>query len=76
MTELQWMRIFGNNLADIMEEAGYNQKQLAIETGISETSISRYVNGTQMPSMKALVNIASILMCDINELVCVEDMID
>ena len=76
MSELEWLEIFGGNLKEIIEESGYPQIEVADETGLSQTTISRYINGKQMPSVKAIVNLAYILNCDIRELMDFGDMID
>lgn len=76
MTEFEWMDIFGGNLEDVMHMRGYNQKQLADETGLSESTISRYIRGIQMPSIKAIVNIVHVLDCNLDDLICIEDMIE
>ena len=76
MSELEWLEIFGGNLKEIIEGSGYPRIEVADETGLSQTTISRYINGKQMPSVKAIVNLAYILNCDIRELMDFGDMID
>lgn len=41
-----------------MEEKGYNQEQLSKTTGISQSSISGYLNARQIPTVKAVINMA------------------
>ena len=69
MSEHEWLDIFGDNLAEMMYEQGYSQKDLADETGLSEASISNYINKRRMPTIKAIVNIAYALDIDFNELI-------
>lgn len=76
MSEMQWMNIFAGNLVDIMEERGYNQEQLAEATGISQASISRYIRKKQMPNVKAIVNIAYAMDCEVEELIDFGDTIE
>ena len=76
MTETEWMDIFGDNLNSIMQERGYTQGDLADETGLDQTTISRYINKRCMPTMRAVVNLAYTLDCDISELVDFGDRIE
>lgn len=58
MSEVEWMRIFGGNLKEIMDEQGYTQRDLAEATGLSEASISNYVNARKMPTIRAIINLS------------------
>lgn len=73
MTELTVMRDFGRNLADILEEYRMTQKELSEDTGISESTITRYIRGECMPSLKNIINIMIALECDFEELVDIPD---
>ena len=75
ITESELIEIFKNNLVTTMEEKGYSQKDLSYETGLSEMTISRYVNGQSMPKISALFNIAMVLDCELEELVGYVDMV-
>ena len=55
MTELEWMKVFGDNLRDILKEYGMTQKDLAEEAGLTEAAISYYIHGQKIPSMKLKV---------------------
>lgn len=76
MSEMQWLNIFAGNLVDIMEERGYNQEQLAESSGVSQASISRYIRKKQMPNVKAIINIAYAMDCDVEELIDFGDTIE
>lgn len=69
MTESEWLDIFGDNLVDMLTEAGMSQRDLADETGLSEATISYYINKRKMPGIKAIVNIAYALNCSIDDLI-------
>lgn len=45
-------------LKDLLQEKGMTQRELADRTGLTEATISRYVNGTRRPRGEALLNIA------------------
>ena len=75
MTELEWMDIFGDNLRDILKEYGMTQRQLAEETGLTEATISNYINKRKIPSMRAIVNIANDLDISTDELINLDDRI-
>lgn len=67
MTETQWLNHFGRNLEIIMDEHGYNQRELAYVSGLSESSISNYIHGKRLPSIQAIINLSYVLGCDLNE---------
>lgn len=69
MSELEWLEIFGDNLASWMEEYGYSQKDLAIATGLSESAISNYIHKKRMPTIKAIINISYVLDIELSDLI-------
>lgn len=48
-------------VTNLMSERGINQKQLSQLSGITESSISRYLHSSQRPRMDVVVNIAKAL---------------
>ena len=58
MRQQEWLDIFGDNLASILEEEQISQKELSRLTGLSESTISRYINKLQMPNVRAIINIS------------------
>lgn len=76
MSEQEWLDIFADNLRDIMEEKRVSQHELSRDTGIAQSTISRYLTKRQMPGVKAIVNIAYALDCDFDELMDFGDMIE
>lgn len=46
---------------DLMDANGINQKQLSALSGITESSVSRYLKGNQRPRIDVLVNFAKAL---------------
>lgn len=68
MSEVEWIEIFGQNLDEMLVEANMTQRELADDTGLTEATISRYIHGRRMPTVRALVNIAYSLNCSFDEL--------
>jgi transcriptional regulator with XRE-family HTH domain len=75
MSELEWMRIFGNNLVYHMQSADMTQEELARATGLTQASISRYASGTQLPGIRAVINISNALGLTTDELIDFGDII-
>ena len=69
MSEVERLKIFGDNLNELLGEKGVTQSELAEETGLSESSISCYMHKTKMPGVKAIINLAYALNCSIDELI-------
>ena len=77
ISEYEWMEIFSNNLKALMDESGITQAELAKESGLTEASISRYLNKKRMPSVSALSNIAHVFPCaDITDLLYFYDRVE
>lgn len=68
MSEAEWLNIFGDNLRDILAEQWMSQEELAEATGISEGTISKYVNKKLMPSMCSLIKMSRALSMTLDEL--------
>ncbi len=69
MTVLEWMEIFGDNLKEMLEYANMTQRELADAAGLSESSVSDYINKRKLPGIKAIINIGYALDCDFNDLI-------
>lgn len=69
MTELEWLKIFGDNLKSLLNEYRMTQRELADAAGLAESSISAYINKTKMPGVKALINIADAFNMSLDELI-------
>lgn len=76
MTLKEWTDIFGDTLADLLEDRNMTQLELAKYSGISVGSISAYLNKQSLPGIKAILNIACALDVDVNELIDFGDTID
>ena len=69
MSEAEWMREFSINLRRMMWDARITQRELADLSGLSEACISRYLNGTRMPTVKALINLSYVFGCSTDDLI-------
>lgn len=67
MSEQEWLDIFGDNLRDILIEQGYTQKEFADAIGVSESTISRYIQKQRMPTVPILINMSMELGIDLEE---------
>lgn len=74
-TEEGWKREFRYNLMRIMALKGINQFQLADMAGLTQGSISNYVNSVSMPSIYICAKIARALDCTISDLVKFDESI-
>ena len=61
MSEMEWMRIFKDNLRDILKEIGMTPKEFAEESGLTVQSIYRYLNGERMPTLTAILKMYYVL---------------
>lgn len=75
MSEMEWLDCFSSNLQILLKESGMTQKELAEESGLTEASISQYINKRNIPSVKAIINMAYALDCSVDELVDFEESI-
>ena len=62
------MSIFSANLRHYMEDRHMNQRQLAEAAGLTETSVSRYLNGTRIPNLETLTDLCDALNVTPNDL--------
>lgn len=76
MSELEWMRIFGEKLRVLIKDAWMTQKELAEAIGVTEATISHYINAERMPSVKAIVNISYEFGIEPTELIDFGDTIE
>lgn len=67
MSEIQIIETFSKNLARMIDEDNILQEDLAKEIGVSQQSISRYVNGDCMPSIFTLIKLSEVLFCSLDD---------
>lgn len=72
ISEAEWRKIFVCNLNRKMRNMAMTQTRLAEKTGVSQITISKYINGLATPSSFNLIKMARALKCSIHELVAME----
>ena len=68
--EESWSNEFSRRLRKKMYLCGITQKEVAEYCGVTQATVSRYVSGTSMPNGYVIRQIAKLLDCDPNELIC------
>lgn len=76
MTEHEWLDIFGDNLVSLMRDWNMSQSELSQRSGVSQSSISAYINKRKMPGVKALINIADVFDVSLDDFMNFGDIID
>ena len=76
ISEVEFVNIFADNLRDIMNEVGINQRELAEVANLTEATVSRYLNKRRIPDLKSLVNICYVLECELSDLIPTYALID
>lgn len=76
MSEIEWLYIFGENLNDMLIEQDISRNDFANAIGVDRSTVSRYINKQQMPTVKNIVNMAYVLRCDVDELINFDEHID
>lgn len=64
-----WSKHFSHNLIDIMNHRGIDQTYLSELSGVSQQSISNYINGKGMPTGYVIDRLAKALHCNVSDLV-------
>ena len=76
MQTIMWLDDFSSNLSRIMDERGLTIRDLSRMSGVSRSTLYRYLNETQMPTAKAIINLSIALGQEISDLVTCAEMID
>lgn len=75
MSELEFIKEFSYNLKDAMKEYEITQEELAEYSGLSQSTISGYLKGKYMPSLKAICNLCCVFECEMSDLVPTDDFV-
>ena len=73
MSEEECLTEFGKRLHKIMYRKGVTQEELSFLTGITQTTISKYITGRACPSFYRVDKIAKALDCSIDDLRYVDE---
>ena len=63
------MEAFAYNLDYIIQNEGISQSELAKRSNIGKSTISKYLNAKQMPTMKTISNICYALGCEFEDII-------
>ena len=69
MTEQNYLEAFAYNLDYIMQDEGINQSELAKRSNIGKSTISKYLNAKQIPTMKTISKICYALCCEFEDII-------
>lgn len=57
-----------NNLKKIIDDRNYYITKVAMNSGVTDTSIKAYMGGTKTPSLPTLISMADFLKCNLDYL--------
>lgn len=69
ISQYQFLKNFGENLKVTFKDSGMTLDELSSDIGISTSTLSRCMNGLQMPSLKDFINSMVALDLEPEELV-------
>ena len=69
MTKQEWVLKFSDSLYGNMKFINMTPAQLAKKTGLSKSTIGRYLNGQREPSCVAVLKLANALDLNVEELI-------
>ena len=69
MQKEEYAKAFGEYLKSLLEEKGMTQAELARRTGLTEASMSRYINGNRSPRIAQAYRMAQVIGIDMNTLI-------
>ena len=69
MQKDEYDKAFGEHLKSLLEEKGMTQAELARRTGLTEASVSRYINGNRTPRIAQAYRMAWAIGIDMNTLI-------
>ena len=75
MINQEWLDKFGDYLKNIMVERGHTQESLSREAGLTQGTISKYINKKRIPSLKAIINLSYALGCSVDDLIFLNNKI-
>ena len=76
ISEVQWIESFVEELKYYMEEKNISQRELARKANLAESTVSDYIHGLRMPTVRGINNIARALNIGIEQLIDFGQMIE
>lgn len=64
----EWMDIFADRLSELIRKKGYSQEEFARACGLSQGTVSKYINKQQLPGLKAIVSMSKVLEMSVDEI--------
>lgn len=69
LSEEDWAKEFGINLGAKMRKAFMSQSDVAERLGVSQATVSNYLNGKRLPNAHRLMRLSEILNCSVTDLI-------
>ena len=69
ISQHRFLKEFGENLKAELEDSRETLEELSEDSGVSIATLSRCINGLQMPSLKAFINILCALDLEPEDLI-------
>ena len=63
---------FDENLREFRKEKGYSQEELSVKLGVTRQTVSKWENGSAMPDLKKLTELAEFFEVSMDELLGIE----
>ena len=76
LSKEEWRLEFARQLKKKLAVRGISQRELADRLGMTEVTVSKYVNGTQMPDSYTVYRISNIINCPLIELINFNYLLD
>ena len=76
ISELQWIKMIATEIEYYMNEQNMTQQELADKAHLDKSSISRYLNGERLISLKAANNISRALNISVSDLIDFDQMVE
>ena len=67
LTDEKYAEMFSNRLRKIMEVRCISQKEISDKTGITQSSLSLYMNGKRIPNLYTVYKLSVALNCSMND---------
>lgn len=69
MSEIKWLKEFGERLTWLMNYTWTSQAELSKILGVSQATVSRYMRGLQMPDIDTIILMAQAMNYSVDKLI-------